>query len=124
MSMTSVPDRTVGDISILQFPFAKYTRSVEPTTNATNRTVDTSPELAASIARDEDSTIRALSSASPNPKFATRIGGGIDIPINAHLAVRVVQIDYYLTTFANATNDHQNNLLIGAGIVYRWSHQK
>jgi len=54
MSMTSVPDRTVGDISILQFPFAKYTRSVEPTTNAVNRivdTVDTSPELAAGFAR-------------------------------------------------------------------------
>jgi hypothetical protein len=51
MSMTSAPDRTVGDISILQFPFAKYTRSVEPTTNSVNRTVDTSPELAAGIAR-------------------------------------------------------------------------
>jgi outer membrane immunogenic protein len=62
--------------------------------------------------------------ANGSYRFATRIGGGIDIPINAHLAVRVVQIDYYLTTFANATNDHQNNLLIGAGIVYRWSHQK
>jgi hypothetical protein len=32
-----------------------------------------------------------------------------------------VQIDYYLTTFANATNDHQNNFLVGAGIVYHWS---
>src|SRR3979490_2346285 len=39
-------------------------------------------------------------------RFATRIGGGIDVPLNAHFAVRVVQIDYYLTTFANATNDH------------------
>ena len=57
-------------------------------------------------------------------KFATRIGGGIDVPLSAHLAVRIIQIDYYLTTFANATNDHQNNLLVGAGIVYRWSRQK
>jgi outer membrane immunogenic protein len=57
-------------------------------------------------------------------RFATRIGGGIDVPLNSHFAVRVVQIDYYLTTFANATNDHQNNFLIGAGIVYHWSHQK
>ncbi len=57
-------------------------------------------------------------------KFATRIGGGIDVPLNAHFAVRVIQIDYYLTTFVNATNDHQNNLLIGAGIVYHWSRQK
>ncbi len=57
-------------------------------------------------------------------RFATRIGGGIDVPLNSHFAVRVVQIDYYLTTFANATNDHQNNLLVGAGIVYHWSRQK
>lgn len=54
-------------------------------------------------------------------KFATRIGGGIDVPLSAHFAVRIIQIDYYLTTFANADNDHQNNFLVGAGIVYRWS---
>jgi hypothetical protein len=35
-------------------------------------------------------------------KFATRIGGGIDVPLSAHFAVRIIQIDYYLTTFANA----------------------
>jgi outer membrane immunogenic protein len=57
-------------------------------------------------------------------KFATRIGGGIDVPLSARFAVRIIQIDYYLTTFANATNDHQNNLLVGAGIVYRWARQK
>src|SRR5271154_1234478 len=54
-------------------------------------------------------------------EFATRMGGGIDVPVSSHFAVRVIQLDYYLTTFANATNDHQNNLLIGAGIVYHWS---
>lgn len=57
-------------------------------------------------------------------RFATRIGGGIDVPLNSHFSLRVVQIDYYLTTFVNATNDHQNNLLVGAGIVYRWSRKK
>ena len=51
MSTISAPDRTVGDISILQFPFARYTRSLEPTTNDVNRTADASPELAAGIAR-------------------------------------------------------------------------
>ena len=57
-------------------------------------------------------------------KFATRIGGGVDVPFSAHFAVRIIQIDYYLTTFANAINDHQNNLLVGAGVVYHWSRQK
>jgi peptidoglycan-associated lipoprotein len=54
-------------------------------------------------------------------EFSTRIGGGVDVPLNSHFAVRVVQIDYYLTTLANAGNNHQNNFLIGAGIVYYWS---
>lgn len=57
-------------------------------------------------------------------RFATRIGGAIDVPVSSHFALRVIQLDYYLTTFANATNDHQNNLLVGAGIVYHWSRQK
>ena len=53
--------------------------------------------------------------------FAARIGGGIDVPLSPRFAVRVIQIDYYLTNFANATNDHQNNLLVGAGVVFHWS---
>ena len=56
--------------------------------------------------------------------FAARVGGGIDVPIRPHFAVRVIQVDYFLTHFANGTNDHQNNLLIGAGIVFHWSKQK
>ena len=56
--------------------------------------------------------------------FAVRLGGGIDVPVSSHFAVRVIQIDYYLTHFANAVNDHQNNLLVGAGIVFHWSRQK
>ncbi|HEY0704094.1 MAG TPA: outer membrane beta-barrel protein [Candidatus Acidoferrales bacterium] len=54
-------------------------------------------------------------------RFATRIGGGVDVPLNSRFALRVVQLDYYLTTFLNSTNNHQNNLLVGAGVVFRWS---
>jgi outer membrane immunogenic protein len=56
--------------------------------------------------------------------FVARMGGGIDVPITRHIAVRVVQIDYDLTTFANTTNCRQNNLLLAAGFVYRWSRRK
>jgi outer membrane immunogenic protein len=56
--------------------------------------------------------------------FTTRIGGGADVPVSPRFSLRVIQIDYYLTTFANATNDHQNNLLVGAGFVFHWSRQK
>ena len=62
--------------------------------------------------------------ADGSHEFATRMGGGIDVPVSSHFAVRIIQLDYYLTTFANATNDHQNNLSVGAGIVYHWSRKK
>jgi outer membrane immunogenic protein len=52
--------------------------------------------------------------------FATRIGGGIDVPVSRRFAVRG-QVDYFLTHIANAVNDRQNNFLIGAGIVFHWS---
>jgi outer membrane immunogenic protein len=55
--------------------------------------------------------------------FVTRMGGGLDVPLNSSFAIRAVQVDYYLTTFANGINDHQNNLLLGAGIVFRWSRK-
>jgi outer membrane immunogenic protein len=51
--------------------------------------------------------------------FASRMGGGIDVPVNSRFSLRVIQMDYYLTHIANLTNDHQNNLRVGAGIVFR-----
>ena len=53
--------------------------------------------------------------------FVARAGGGMDVKLAGGLAVRLFQVDYYLTDFANSTNNHQNNLLLGAGLVYRWS---
>jgi hypothetical protein len=35
-----------------------------------------------------------------------------------------LQADYDVTTFANGVNDHQNNLLLEAGVVYRCSRNK
>jgi outer membrane immunogenic protein len=52
--------------------------------------------------------------------FAARVGGGIDVPLGSRFAIRAIQIDYDVTNFANSVNDHQNNLLLGAGLVYRW----
>jgi outer membrane immunogenic protein len=57
-------------------------------------------------------------------RFAARVGGGIDVPLSSRFAIRAIQIDYFPTTFANATNDHQNNLMVSLGIVFHWSFRK
>ena len=54
------------------------------------------------------------------PAFAGRMGGGVDVPLTTTISARVVA-DYYLTDFGNTLNNHQNNLLFGAGIVLHWA---
>jgi outer membrane immunogenic protein len=52
--------------------------------------------------------------------FALTAGGGVDIRVSEHFAVRAFQADYYYTRFQNGVNDHQNNLRLGAGLVFRF----
>jgi len=51
--------------------------------------------------------------------FAATMGGGIDVPLTSGVAVRAFQADYYFTHFPNAVNDHQNNLRISVGLVFK-----
>ena len=50
---------------------------------------------------------------------AAFVGGGLDISINHHLAVRPIQADYALTQLPNSINAHQNLFRYSAGIVLR-----
>ena len=56
--------------------------------------------------------------------FAMAAGGGVDIKLGRHVALRLLQADYYLTRFDNGGNDHQNNLRIGEGIVVRFGRER
>jgi peptidoglycan-associated lipoprotein len=51
--------------------------------------------------------------------FALQLGGGIDIGLSRHLAVRAIQADWLRTQFPNSTTNVQNSLRLGAGIVLR-----
>lgn len=52
--------------------------------------------------------------------FATTAGGGVDLNLSHRFALRVIQADYYLTTFSNGVNDRQNNVRLSAGMVLRF----
>jgi outer membrane immunogenic protein len=55
--------------------------------------------------------------------FVGRAGGGFDEVLAGPFALRF-EAGYVPTTFANGGNDHQNNLLIATGLVYRWSRSR
>jgi hypothetical protein len=65
-----------------------------------------------------------VASKSPsNNAFDFIIGGGIDIPVNEHIAIRPIEVDYLLTRFGNAFtggNNNQSNLRYQAGVVIRF----
>ncbi len=64
-----------------------------------------------------------LTNSPSNNAFDFIIGGGIDIPVGTHVAIRPVQFDYLLTRFGNAFtsgNNNQSNFRYQAGVVFRF----
>lgn len=57
-----------------------------------------------------------VGNASDNA-FAMALGGGLDAGITRHVALRLVQADYFMTRFAS---DGQNNARISTGVVFRF----
>jgi hypothetical protein len=54
--------------------------------------------------------------------FAMAVGGGLDVPVHRHFAVRIVQAEYLMTRFDRVTGASatQNNVRISAGVVIRF----
>jgi outer membrane immunogenic protein len=61
----------------------------------------------------------AFQSASSSNAFAATLGGGLQVRLRPAVTLRLLDADYYLTKFANGGNDHQNNLRLSIGIVFR-----
>lgn len=52
-----------------------------------------------------------------NTGFAVATGGGVDLNVDRHFAVRVFQADYLHTRLVNGSNDRQNSFRLSVGIV-------
>jgi hypothetical protein len=52
--------------------------------------------------------------------LALYIGGGVNVPLQRHLALRALEADWLRTQLPNATTNVQNNLRLGAGLVCRF----
>ncbi len=55
--------------------------------------------------------------------FALAAGGGLNINASRHIAIRVFQVDYFLTKLPNDAGDRENNLRLSAGILFRIRHR-
>ena len=62
------------------------------------------------------STFGAQTDASA---LATQVGGGVDLRLSHHLAVRALDAAWLRTQLPNSTSDIQNNLRLGVGLVLR-----
>jgi len=57
--------------------------------------------------------------------FSMKLGGGLDVAVAQHFALRLGEFNYYLTKFNTSSlvnlngQDHQNNFTFGAGVVIR-----
>jgi hypothetical protein len=54
--------------------------------------------------------------------LATQVGGGMDYSISGRFAVRVFDAAWSRTQLPNSTDNVQNNLLLGSGVVLRFAH--
>jgi len=55
--------------------------------------------------------------------FAFKVGGGVDLSLAPHLALRLGEADYFLTHFPNGINDRQNNFFLSGGVVFRFGER-
>jgi hypothetical protein len=56
--------------------------------------------------------------------FALQVGGGVDIGLSRHFAVRAIQADWLRTQFPNSTTNVQNSFRLAAGIVLRFPQHR
>lgn len=60
----------------------------------------------------------ALGATTSAQSLAVKTGGGLNLNLKSHLALRALEIDYLRTQLPNGTNNVQNNVILGAGIVF------
>jgi hypothetical protein len=62
-----------------------------------------------------------LGISKPEERFGVYTGGGLDVKVTPHVALRVIQADYLMTRFSNA---RQDNIRLSAGIILLFGHKK
>jgi opacity protein-like surface antigen len=72
--------------------------------------------------------INPLSIEDSETSFAMAVGGGIDINVSDHVAIRAIQADYLMTRYEDERSfgsgaDSQHNARFSVGIVFRFGNR-
>jgi hypothetical protein len=87
--------------------------------SASQRTISIFGEGLIGEAHGFDSLFPGPSSSDTSSlSLAAQAGGGIDVGLSRHLSVRAMQISWLRTQLPNTATNVQNDLQIGAGIVF------
>jgi outer membrane immunogenic protein len=57
---------------------------------------------------------------SSSNSLAVQAGGGVDLGLSRHIALRMIEASWLRTQLPNATTSVQNNFVLGAGVVLRF----
>ncbi len=71
------------------------------------------------LAHASGSLVQGQAASSSNA-FAASLGGGLDLPINHRVSLRLFEADYLVTTFGNGINNRQNLLHVSTGLVFHF----
>jgi outer membrane immunogenic protein len=72
-------------------------------------------------ASGSNSVFPTLSGATSNASsFALQLDGGLDYKLSQFFSIRALNVGYLRTTLPNGTNNVQNTLRLGAGLVFRF----
>jgi outer membrane immunogenic protein len=52
--------------------------------------------------------------------FSSTLGGGLEYNLSHTVTLRVVEVNYFITTFPNMVNGRQNNLRVTVGVAYHF----
>ena len=102
-----------------------YTAGVRYLPRLGRSTMEPFGQVLVGFAHSSGSLVQVENSQTANAgaAFATNFGGGLDLRTNQRFSIRLVEINYLLTTFDNGLNNHQNILRVSAGAVVRFGRR-
>jgi outer membrane protein OmpA-like peptidoglycan-associated protein/opacity protein-like surface antigen len=117
-----VTGQHANDISLLGQDLTLLTFAAGPKVQLNHGRFTPFAKVLVGGAHGSDSYFPTGSTSSPTASsFALQAGGGVDFLLTQHFSIRLFDIEYLKTELPNGTNNEQNQLMGGAGIVYRFN---